>query len=64
MLRATIPLGRVAGIRIGAHWSALVTLGLFAFLLGRSLSEIHGNSAGPCWLPRSAPSGVDLPAEP
>lgn len=49
MLRATIPLGRVAGIRIGAHWSALVTLGLFTYLLGRSLTDIHGNSVA-VWL--------------
>ncbi|WP_245720319.1 site-2 protease family protein [Nocardia uniformis] len=32
-MRATIPLGQVAGIRIGAHWSALVTVGLFAWVL-------------------------------
>jgi Zn-dependent protease len=49
MLRATIPLGRVAGIRIGAHWSALVTLGLFTYLLGRSLTDAHGNSVA-VWL--------------
>ncbi|MEV4129942.1 site-2 protease family protein [Nocardia sp. NPDC049707] len=44
MLRPTIPLGRIAGIRVGAHWSALVTLGLFTYLLGRSLTDTHGNS--------------------
>ncbi|MEU0504300.1 site-2 protease family protein [Nocardia sp. NPDC005998] len=44
MLRATIPLGRVAGIRVGVHWSVLVTLGLFTYLLGRSLADAHGNS--------------------
>jgi Zn-dependent protease len=49
MLRETIPLGRIAGIRVGAHWSALVTLGLFTFLLGRSLADTHGNSAA-VWL--------------
>ncbi|MEV6339367.1 site-2 protease family protein [Nocardia vinacea] len=49
MLRATLPLGRVAGIRIGAHWSALVTLGLFIYLLGRSLTDIHGDSVA-VWL--------------
>ncbi|WP_062992193.1 site-2 protease family protein [Nocardia anaemiae] len=53
MLRATIPLGRVAGIRIGAHWSALVTLGLFTYLLGRSLSDAHGNSVA-VWLVAAA----------
>ncbi|MFX0577896.1 site-2 protease family protein [Nocardia nepalensis] len=49
MLRATIPLGRVAGIRVGAHWSALATLGLFTYLLGRSLADAHGNSVA-VWL--------------
>ncbi|MGY4103075.1 site-2 protease family protein [Nocardia sp. R16R-3T] len=49
MLRATIPLGRVAGIRIGANWSTLVTLGLFTYLLGRSLADAHGNSVA-VWL--------------
>ncbi|WP_433685282.1 site-2 protease family protein [Nocardia sp. CA-119907] len=49
MLRATIPLGRVAGIRVGAHWSALVTLGLFTYLLGRSLTDTYGNSVS-VWL--------------
>ncbi|WP_433722186.1 site-2 protease family protein [Nocardia sp. CA-129566] len=49
MLRATIPLGRVAGIRVGTHWSALVTLGLFTYLLGRSLTDSYGNSVS-VWL--------------
>ncbi|NEW34080.1 CBS domain-containing protein [Nocardia cyriacigeorgica] len=44
MLRATIPLGTVSGIRLGAHWSALVTLGLFTWLLGGSLGATYGNS--------------------
>ncbi|WP_330180549.1 site-2 protease family protein [Nocardia sp. NBC_01503] len=38
MIEATVPLGRVAGIRIAAHWSALVTIALFAWILGASLS--------------------------
>jgi len=37
MLHETIPLGRVAGIRIGAHWSVLVTVALFVWLLGVQL---------------------------
>ncbi|WP_433520187.1 site-2 protease family protein [Nocardia pseudovaccinii] len=49
MVHATIPLGRLAGIRIGAHWSALVTLGLFTYLLGRALADADGNSLG-VWL--------------
>lgn len=38
MLHETVPLGRIAGIRIGAHWSVLVTIGLFAWILGTALS--------------------------
>ncbi|NEW55044.1 CBS domain-containing protein [Nocardia cyriacigeorgica] len=49
MLRATLPLGRIAGIRIGAHWSALVTLGLFTWLLGLALADEYGNSPA-VWL--------------
>ncbi|WP_083865571.1 site-2 protease family protein [Nocardia brevicatena] len=44
MPRATIPLGRIAGIRIGAHWSALVTIGLFTWLLGSGLADAYGSS--------------------
>ena len=52
-MRATIPLGRIAGIRIGANWSTLVTLGLFTYLLGRSLADAHGNSVA-VWLAAAA----------
>lgn len=45
MLRGAIPLGRIAGVRIGAHWSALATVGLFTVVLGRWLSSAHGSSA-------------------
>lgn len=45
MLRRTMALGHIAGVRIGAHWSALATLGLFTFLLGRALADAYGNSA-------------------
>jgi Zn-dependent protease len=33
-MKQTMPLGRVAGIRIGAHWSALVMVVLIGWLLG------------------------------
>ena len=33
-MKQTIPLGRVAGIRIGAHWSVLVMIVLIGWLLG------------------------------
>ncbi|MFD6355039.1 site-2 protease family protein [Nocardia tengchongensis] len=36
-IRSTIPLGRVAGIRLGAHWSAVVTVGLFTWVLAAYL---------------------------
>jgi Zn-dependent protease len=47
-MRHTIPLGRVAGIRIGAHWSALVTVVLFGWLLGADLHAAvpHASRAG------------------
>ncbi|UFS97928.1 site-2 protease family protein [Nocardia huaxiensis] len=38
MVKNTIPLGRVAGVEISAHWSALVTVGLFTWVLGAYLS--------------------------
>ncbi|MEC3918692.1 site-2 protease family protein [Nocardia sp. CDC160] len=45
MIEATLPLGRIAGVRIGAHWSALVTIGLFTWILGAYLSG-SGHGAG------------------
>lgn len=42
LVRETIPLGHIAGIRIGAHWSVLVTFGLFTLLLGQSLASELG----------------------
>ncbi|MEV0464953.1 site-2 protease family protein [Nocardia tengchongensis] len=36
-IRSTIPLGRVAGIRIAAHWSAGITVGLFTWILASYL---------------------------
>jgi len=33
-MRQTVPLGRVAGIRIGMHWSVLVMVILIGWLLG------------------------------
>ncbi|WP_227982763.1 site-2 protease family protein [Nocardia spumae] len=37
MFQQTVPLGRIAGIRIGAHWSVLVTITLFVWILGLQL---------------------------
>jgi Zn-dependent protease len=36
-MRQDIPLGRVAGIRVGANWSVAVVLALIAWLLGASV---------------------------
>ncbi|WP_091310537.1 site-2 protease family protein [Amycolatopsis tolypomycina] len=36
-MNATFPLGRPAGIRVGAHWSVLLTMALLAWFLARSL---------------------------
>ncbi|KZM74704.1 site-2 protease family protein [Nocardia terpenica] len=47
MLRETFPLGRIAGVRIGGHWSALVTVGLVTWILRTVLSG-HG-SQGFLW---------------
>lgn len=33
MLPQTVPLGTIAGIRIGAHWSIVVTIAVFAWIL-------------------------------
>ncbi|WP_067822170.1 site-2 protease family protein [Nocardia inohanensis] len=38
MFEATIPLGRIAGVRLRAHWTALITIGLLTWLLAASLS--------------------------
>lgn len=45
MIEETLPLGRIAGVRIGAHWSALVTIGLFTWILGIYLSGTGGDTA-------------------
>ncbi|MEV6391511.1 site-2 protease family protein [Nocardia xishanensis] len=37
-MRQTFPLGRIAGIRLGAHWSMLVTVGLFTWVLASYLT--------------------------
>jgi len=46
-MKQAIPLGRVAGIRIGAHWSALVVVVLIGWLLGAHvLSAITPHEPG------------------
>jgi Zn-dependent protease len=50
-MKQTIPLGRVAGVRIGAHWSALIMVALFGWLLGAEVipSAVPDESAGIAW---------------
>ncbi|WP_280247922.1 site-2 protease family protein [Nocardia abscessus] len=38
MTHQTFPLGRIAGIHLGAHWSVLVTVALFTWVLGSYLT--------------------------
>ncbi|MGQ4600580.1 site-2 protease family protein [Nocardia sp. R6R-6] len=45
MIRQTFPLGRISRIRIGAHWSALVTVGLFTWILGSYLTGTAATAA-------------------
>jgi Zn-dependent protease len=39
MLHRTLPLGRITGIRLSVHWSVLVTLALFAWILRTDLKD-------------------------
>jgi Zn-dependent protease len=47
----SIHLGRIAGIRIGAHWSLIVVFALIAFSLSGSLlpAEVPGQPVGAYW---------------
>lgn len=47
MLHGTIPVGRIAGIRIGVHWSLLITAALFAGILRTELP--HRGSPVTSW---------------
>ncbi|WP_159844095.1 site-2 protease family protein [Nocardia sp. CY41] len=44
MIHRTFPLGRIAGIRLGAHWSVLVTVGLCTWVLGSYLTGTAGTA--------------------
>lgn len=52
MLTGTVPLGRIRGVRIGAHWSVLIIVGLITYLLSTSLlpAAVPGLAAGWYWL--------------
>ncbi|HXT45653.1 MAG TPA: hypothetical protein VN748_16305 [Pseudonocardiaceae bacterium] len=51
-MRSTIPLGRVAGIPVGMHWSARVGIALLGQLVGLTVlpSTAPGLGAGAYWL--------------
>ncbi|MEV0067943.1 MULTISPECIES: site-2 protease family protein [unclassified Amycolatopsis] len=51
MTPATFPLGRIAGIRIGAHWSVLIIAGLLAYLLATNVFPAGAPGTPPplCW---------------
>ncbi|WP_067855922.1 site-2 protease family protein [Nocardia shimofusensis] len=53
MLRGSVPLGRITGVRVDVHWSALATVALFTVVLGRWLASVHGGSPG-VWLSAAA----------
>jgi hypothetical protein len=50
-MRQTVPLGRVAGIRVGAHWSVLVMVVMIGWLLGGQVlpGKAPGQPAAAYW---------------
>lgn len=52
MFRTTIPLGRFAGIPVGAHWSVVIVLALIADLLATSVlpTATHGHPTFWYWV--------------
>ena len=52
MFRSTIPLGRYAGVAIGAHWSVAIVLALISWLLGESVlpGTAPGHAGAWYWL--------------
>ncbi|MGQ5229960.1 site-2 protease family protein [Streptomyces sp. yara] len=46
-MRATFVLGRIAGVRVGVHWSVLFIFGLIAF--GLSQGRLPGTYPGSAW---------------
>jgi Zn-dependent protease len=49
MFRTTIPLGRLAGVAVGAHWSVVIVLGLIAGLLGYRILPDAAPGYPPAW---------------
>ncbi|TDK96451.1 site-2 protease family protein [Mycobacterium paragordonae] len=49
-MRDTIPLGRIAGLRVNAHWSVIVILWLFTWSLATTLPhDVGGYPRGAYW---------------
>ncbi|MBX9639026.1 MAG: site-2 protease family protein, partial [Mycobacteriaceae bacterium] len=49
-MRDTIPLGRIAGFRVNAHWSVIVILWLFTWSLATTLpDDVGGYPRGAYW---------------
>ncbi|RJQ87265.1 site-2 protease family protein [Amycolatopsis panacis] len=47
MTHATFPLGRIAGIRVGAHWSVLIVMALLADLLATIVLPLGAHASPP-----------------
>ncbi|WP_199433721.1 site-2 protease family protein [Qaidamihabitans albus] len=52
MFRGTVPLGHLGGVRLGAHWSVAVVVGLIAYLLASSIlpAAAPGLASGWYWV--------------
>ncbi|UKD57398.1 site-2 protease family protein [Amycolatopsis sp. FU40] len=62
MTSATFPLGRIAGIRVGAHWSVLIVMGLLADLLATTVLPLgaRGSPVAVNWTVAAASALVFL----
>ncbi|MQA07239.1 MAG: peptidase [Pseudonocardiaceae bacterium] len=49
MFRTTVPLGRFAGIPVGAHWSVLVVIGLISYLLASVVLPVNASGIPATW---------------
>jgi hypothetical protein len=50
-MKQTVPLGRVAGIRVGMHWSVLVMVIMIGWLLGGQVLPETTPGRRPAWPP-------------
>lgn len=49
MFRGTVPLGRVAGIHVQAHWSLLATLALLSWMIAEYILPQQVSGRSPAW---------------